>query len=134
MERKYEEGYRNNIINNYILLDCLVLIFCTQGKVLKSNTPINAEWLIKLAIDNNDYEAFNNLFSKGKKGIITKEDFNELNNITTAGSSHGLYDIITFQNEEMLLVRLTPEKINREYQVEDVIRIPDEMKQFFDDK
>jgi hypothetical protein len=122
------------VIISLIIIYYLGLIFCTEGKVLKSNTPINAGRLIKLTIDDNDYEAFNNLFSKGRKGIITKEDFNEFNNITTAGSSHRLYDIITFQNGEMLLVRLTPEKINREYQVEDVIRIPDEMKQFFGDK
>lgn len=117
-----------------LIISCLWLTSCTEDKKLKPDTPTNAGWLTKLAIDNNNYESFNSLFSEGRKGIITEENFNELTNMTTAVSEHKLYDIITFENGEMLMVRLTSEKINGEYQVEDVIRIPDEMKEFFSDK
>jgi len=57
--------------------------------------------------------------------------FNEIKNLTTAGSSYANYVLVTFENGEMLLVRLSPEKVNGEYKIEDVIIVPDEMKEMF---
>ena len=122
------------IIISLIIISCLGLISCNKEKVVKSDTPANVGLLIKMAITNKDYEAFNNLFSEDIKGIITEKEFNEFNKISTVGSSHKLYTTISFQNGEILLVKITTEKINGEYKVEDVIQIPDEMKYFFEDK
>lgn len=118
-----------SIILISILMICVVLTSCQ--KTVKSDTPQNTGWLMKLAIDNGDYERFNNLFSEGRKDIISRESFDEMKNITTAGTGHTHYQLLTFGNGEMLLVMLTPEKINGEYKIEDVIIVPNEMKGIF---
>ena len=40
-----------------------------------------------------------------------------LKDITTAGSNHSLYDIITFENGEMILIKISPIEVNGEYKV-----------------
>lgn len=57
-----------------------------------------------------------------------------LKDITTAGSNHSLYDIITFENGEMILIKISPIEVNGEYKVEKVIEVPDEFKSLFTDK
>ena len=41
------------------------------------------------------------------------------------------YETITFDDGEMLLVRITPDKIDGEYKIEDVTIVPEEMRDFF---
>lgn len=110
-----------------ILMICVVFTSCQ--KTMKPDTPQNTAWLMKLAIDNGDYERFNNLLSE--KNIISRDSFDEMKNKTTAVAGYIHYELITFENGEMLLVRLTPEKVNGEYKIEDVIIVPNEMKEIF---
>ena len=112
-----------------ILMICFIFTSCE--KTVKPDTPQNAGWLMKLAIDYDDYEEFNNLFSQGAKGTISKESFNEMQNITTAKTEYTHYQLLTFENGEMLLVRLTPEKVNGEYKIEDITIVPNEMNEIF---
>ena len=42
-----------------------------------------------------------------------------------------MYETITFDDGEMLLVRITPDKIDGEYKIEDVTIVPEEMRDFF---
>ena len=46
-----------------------------------------------------------------EKNIISQESFDEMRNITTAKTGYTHYELLTFENGEMLLVRLSPEKI-----------------------
>lgn len=85
---------------------------------------------MKLAIDNDDYESFNSLFSDGRKGSITESDFKELNDITTARAGYIRYELVTFDNGEMLLVRLTAADGNNEIEIEDVIVVPEGIPQW----
>ena len=61
--------------------------------------------MLKLSIDQNDYERFNSFFSEGRKNVVSKETFEELSNITTGGGDYSLYEVITFTNGEMLLIK-----------------------------
>ena len=58
--------------------------------------------------------------------------FNEMKNLTSAGVGLTHYELLTFENGEMFLVMLTPEKVNGEYKIEDVVIVPNEMKEIFD--
>lgn len=49
----------------------------------------------------------------------------------TAGTQYTHYELLTFENDEMLLVRLTPEKVNGEYKIEDVVIVTSKMKEIF---
>ena len=76
---------------------------------------------MKLAIDRGNYEQFKELFAVGRKEVITKDQFNALKDLTTTGAEYRNYEFIRFDNDTMLLIRLTPEKDGngkyRKYQV-----------------
>lgn len=114
---------------------CLVFSFsgCSNKKILKADTPVNSGMLTKMAIDSENYDRFNELFSKERSGSISKEDFSKLKKLTTEGTDYKNYELLTFSNGQMFLIRLTTEKINGEYKIDDVIIVPDEMKKFFKD-
>lgn len=88
---------------------------------------------MKLAIDNDNYASFSSLFAKERKGSISESEFKELQEITTAGSSYERYELVTFDNGEMLLVKLmiTPPNEESEFEIEDVIIVPEDMKALF---
>ncbi|AST91302.1 hypothetical protein BC6307_08435 [Sutcliffiella cohnii] len=110
----------------------VVMVGCSSNKVQPDSTE-NVAWLMKLAIENDDYEAFDSLFSEGRKGSVSRTDFSEFTNLTTAGANYKKYELVTFENGEMLLVRLTPENEDNKYEIEDVIVVPEEMKVLFKD-
>ncbi|MCH1624534.1 hypothetical protein [Fredinandcohnia quinoae] len=110
----------------------VILVGCSN-KTLKPDSSDNTSWLMKLAIDNNDYESFDALFSEGRKGSISESEFNELQDITTAGTDYKRYELLTFENGQMLLVRLAPSDNNTEIKIENVMLVPDEMKAMFKD-
>ncbi|MED4018924.1 hypothetical protein [Sutcliffiella cohnii] len=110
----------------------VVMVGCSSNKVQPDSTE-NVAWLMKLAINNNDYEAFDSLFSEGRKGSVSRTDFSEFEKLTTTGANYKKYELVTFENGEMLLVRLTPVNEDNEYEIEDVIVVPEEMKVLFKD-
>lgn len=114
-----------------LIISNLFLISCNKDKLLKPDSPANTSILIKNYIDAENYEDFKDLFSEDLENSISKEDFNKFKEISTSGSNHNLYDIITFENGEMLLIKLTTTPVNDEYKVEEIIQIPDEFKLLF---
>ena len=110
---------------------CLAFVSCQR--VVKLDTPANAAWLMKLAVDTGDYQHFQSLFSETRKDAVSEEAFREMGEITTAGMGIAQYSLLTFENGEMMLVRLAPET-KGEYKIEDVMIVPDDMKALFDEK
>ncbi|MBS5939887.1 hypothetical protein [Clostridium sp.] len=114
-----------------LIINSLFLISCNEDNVLKPDSPTNTSILIKNYIDADNYEEFKGLLSEDLDNSISKEEFNKFKDIVTAESNHNLYDIITFENGEMLLIKLTSTPVNDEYKVEEVIQVPAELKTFF---
>ena len=108
-----------------------VFVSCAGDKVIRPNTPTNTAWLTKIAINNNDYERFNSFFSEDRKNAISEDMLSEFNKIGTPGASYIHYELVGFTNGEMLLMRLTAEKVDGAYKVENVIIVPEEMKKLF---
>lgn len=122
---------KSKLLFSLIIISSLFLLSCTKDKSIKPNSPVNTSIIIKNYIDAGNYEAFKDLFSDGLENSISKEDFKKLKDISTAGSTHSLYNIITFENGEMLLVKLYQIEATSEYKVESVIQIPEEFKTLF---
>ncbi len=76
------------------VISIVIFVGCSN-KTLKPDSPDNTARLMILAIDNNDYESFNYLFSEGRKGSVSKSDFRELQDITTAGIEYKRYELLT---------------------------------------
>lgn len=125
---------KSKLLLSLIVISSLFLISCTKDKAIKPDSPVNTSILIKSYIDAGNYEDFKNLFSEGLENSITEEDFNKLKDISTPGSSHNLYEIIAFENGEMLLIKLYQIEATGEYKVEEVLKVPDEFKTIFNYK
>ncbi|MGN0028091.1 MAG: hypothetical protein ACI33I_13970 [Clostridium sp.] len=124
---------KSTLLFSLIIISSLFLLSCTKDKSMKPNSPINASIMLKNYIDAENYEGFNDLFSDDLKNSVSKEDFEKLKNISTSGSDHSLYNIITFENGEMLLVKLYQIEATSEYKVENVMKVPEEFKALFDE-
>jgi hypothetical protein len=111
-----------------------LLVSCNNAKPIKPNTPGNALFLLSMAINSNNYDSFNALFYDGNKNVTSKESLTEYSSKTTAGSDHKLYGLITYSNGEMFLAKLSVNKIDGEYKVEDLVKVPEEMKKLFEEK
>ena len=122
---------KTRLLFSLLIISNLFLISCTKDKTLESDSPVSTSILVKNYIDSGNYEAFKGLFTEGLENSISKEDFIKLKEISTAGSSHNLYDLITFENGEKLLIKLSSIEIDSKYKIEEVIQIPEEFKSLF---
>lgn len=114
-----------------IVLGISLLISCSKEKPIVPDTPANTLLILTSAINADNYDSFNALFSDGRKDTVSEEMFSEFNSMTAPGSAHSLYGVITYSNGEMLLARLSVIKTDGKYKIEDVVKIPDEMKKLF---
>lgn len=113
-----------------ILLLLGLLVGCRQN-VVKPDSPLNTAHIMKLSIDEQDYERFNQLFSEGKINTVTKSEFERLHTLTSARTTYSNYELLTFENGSMVLVKLTPPNEDGEIEIEDIKVVPREMKSLF---
>lgn len=109
----------------------LIFLLCSCSNKLEPDTPTNAAMVLTQAIRSGNYEYFNTLFSEGRKNIIAKDDYSKLQQLLSSRSSLSTYELITFDNGEMFLILLTPEKENGQYYIQDIKVVPKEMQSLF---
>lgn len=114
------------------LIFLIFVVFGTFTKEVKPDTLHNVNWLMKLSLDDNDYTEFNNLFIEGRRGKISLEEFEKMSDISTAGWEDRSYQLIKFSNGEMLLVYVSPSKLNGKYYIQDIKIVPNDLKDFFE--
>ncbi|WP_078379961.1 hypothetical protein [Sutcliffiella halmapala] len=115
-----------------VVLSLLLLIGagCSSNQTVNPDSPKNTAWLMKLAADNNDFAHFESLFSEGRKVAASQESFDQLRNLTSAGTSYASYELLTFENGEMVLVHLIPMEDGK-IEIQDIIFVPKEMRELF---
>ena len=116
----------------FFLIFLIFVVFGTFTKEVKPDTLHNVNWLMKLSLDDNDYTEFNNLFIEGRRGKISLEEFEKMSDISTAGWEDRSYQLIKFSNGEMLLVYVSPSKLNGKYYIQDIKIVPNDLKDFFE--
>jgi hypothetical protein len=120
-----------NII--FIVALAFTLIGCSNDKIVQPDSPVNTSQLMKLHIDTQNYSGFQSLLSEGKKEAISEDTFKKFREITTAGSNHRTYELLTFNNGEMLLIEFEPViEEGRDYKIVNVKIVPQEMKELFE--
>lgn len=123
------------IKRTYIFLFIIVIIIVVFGrfsKEVKPDTPHNVSWLMKLALDEKNYTLFNSYFIEGRRGKISQEEFEKISDISTAAWGEESYQLIKFSNGEMLMIYLSPSKINGKLYIQDIKMVPDDLKDFFE--
>lgn len=115
------------------LIGCLFLflVACSNEKALEPDSPSNAAILLKQHIDNGDYEGFKQRFFDGLGEKITRSTFHEFGELTTSGSNFRTFELMTFDNGEMLLVEVAIDLEEEIYKIINVTHVPEEMKEFF---
>lgn len=107
------------------------LFVACEGHTLKPDTPENTTLILDLRINGKQYEKFNELFSEERKNVVSKDMYKKFSNLSTEASMITTYEVIEYSNGEMLLVRLNQKEGKGDYKVEDVVRIPEDMKKLF---
>ena len=124
---------RKRIVTSVAIIVVLLGLTGCSEKIVKPDTPQNTTYLLKSAIDNDSYNQFNQLFSEGRRNSISEEQFKSLEKLVTAGAGYTNYQLVEFENGEMILVRLTPDKDNwGNYYIEDVKMVPKDLKEIFE--
>jgi hypothetical protein len=114
-----------------LVMSIFVLPGCFEKQV-RPDTPVNTANMAKLAIDSGNYQSFNDLFSEGRKDYISKEKFNQLKGLSSASATYTNYQLVTFQNGKMVLIRLTQERDpGGNYRIEDMKIVPEGLADIF---
>lgn len=116
-----------------LLFIVILLLTACGDQSIQPTTPLNTSILMKSHIDNQNYDFFQSLFAEGYQDSISKETFDEFTEFSTSGANYKNYELITFNNGEMLLVEFKPALDNEdELKIVNVTRIPEEAKYLFD--
>ncbi|MGD6878435.1 hypothetical protein [Bacillus infantis] len=76
----------------------------------------------------NDQQA-RTLMAEGRKAEISDELLQQIKVRMGAGTSFNTYELLKFENGEMVLLHLTPDD---RYEIQDVMIVPEEMRGVFD--
>ncbi|MFA7533287.1 MAG: hypothetical protein WCY46_03055 [Tissierellaceae bacterium] len=118
---------------NIIFIIFLVAILLSTACQKTNHTPMHASMSMKANMEHLDYEDFNDIYSKGEENWISKEQFYEVKGLLTSGVHHETYELLKFDNGEMILVEFSTRLEGGEFKVQGLKIIPDEMKGFFED-
>ncbi len=119
---------KKNIGAIIFLLSILSITACQKT----NQTPLNASMAMKTSIENLNYEEFRGVYAKGEESWISEDLFIEVKSLLTSKSSHETYELLKFENGEMILVEFATIPQDGEYKVQGIKIVPDDIKDFFD--
>lgn len=108
----------------YVSLMITLLVSCSTPQALSNGTAIS----LKQSLNFDEFDKFQTLFSEEKRSTASKELFEKLKEVNSAGAEYKNYTVISLDNGEMLLVNLTP---NEEQAIQSITVIPQEYKFLF---
>ena len=117
---------KNIIIASSVLLN-VVLGFLFYNQTTKKY-PIDIGLSFKEAVRVEDYELAKTLIAEGRKEDISEETLKIVNEFMSSGTSFKTYELLEFDNGEMVLLNLTPDT---NYEIQNVVIVPDKLKSVF---
>ncbi len=112
-----------------IISSIIILLITACQKV--NNTPLQASMSMKADMEHLNYEEFKDAYAKGEESWITKEQFVEVKGLMTSRVGHETYELLKFDNGEMILVEFAALTEKGEFKIQGIKIVPDEMKEFF---
>lgn len=115
-----------------VLFLSIILVACSNDNdAWKPNSPQNTTSLMRMYAQLDNYEKFESLFLNGADDAEMKEEaFNQLKNATGIAGINS-FTLLTFDNGEMVLIHLTPPNKDGEVLIQNVIKVPEEMRALF---
>ncbi|TYS17505.1 hypothetical protein FZC78_06405 [Rossellomorea vietnamensis] len=117
---------KNNIIAVSVLLNVL-LGFLFYNETTKEG-PVDVGLSFKEAVRVENYKMAKTLIAEGRQEHISEETLKKINEVMSAGTGFKTYELLEFDNGEMVLLNLTPDA---KYEIQDVTIVPDELKSIF---
>ena len=118
---------KKNITAIIILISILLITACQKT----NQSPLTASMSMKASIDHLNYEEFKDAYAQGEESWISEEEFIEIKSLLTSQTSHKTYELLKFDNGQMILIEFAPIPQNGEYMVQGIKIVPDELKDFF---
>jgi hypothetical protein len=109
----------------------LVVRSCEDQAKLAPNSPNKTAAMLKAAIEQGDYTAFQALFAPASASRISRETFSNLKDSVTESAIYANYTLVRLENGRLLLVYLTTPDSKGNYQVLDVKLVPENMQSLF---
>lgn len=104
-----------------------VLGFIIYQAVSKEG-PVDVGLSFKEAVRVENYALAHTLVAEGRKENVSKETLKKINEIMSAGTSYKTYQLLQFNNGEMVLLNLTPDE---KFEIQNVVIVPEELKSLF---
>jgi len=118
---------KRNITAIIFLISILSITACQKT----NQSPLTSSMSMKTSMDHSNYEEFKDAYAKGEESWISEEEFIEIKSVLTSKTSHKTYELLKFDNGQMILIEFAPIPQNGEYMVEGIKIVPDELKDFF---
>lgn len=119
---------KNSIIVLSVVLNLVLGFMVYQETTKEDKGPVNVGLSFKEAVRAENYEVAKSLMSDGRNAQISNEILEEINKIMGENTSFHTYEVLTFDNGEMVLLNLTPDK---KYEIQDVKIVPEEVRGIF---
>jgi len=109
----------------------LIIILSTTACQKTNNTPLYASMSMQVDMEHLNYEEFTDAYAIGEESWISEEQFNEVKGLMTSQAGHETYELLKFDNGEMILVEFATIPEKGEYIIQGIKIIPEEIKEFF---
>ena len=119
-----------NLKNIVLVLSvCINLVLAIIVYDLRTKEyPLDIGFSFKEAVRVENYGLAKTLLAEGRKEHISEETLKKVNEIMSGGTSFKTYQLIEFDNGEMVLLNLTP--IDK-YEIQDIVIVPQRLKFIF---
>lgn len=94
-------------------------------------TPTDIALSLNDSLGRKDYDNIEKLFINGNV-TTSKDELNEFCELSKQNSNYNLFETITYNDGEMLLVEFSPYKVDNEYKIISIKKIPNDVKKLFD--
>jgi hypothetical protein len=116
-----------NIIITVSLLFNIVLGFIFYNEYTREG-PVDVGLSFKEAVRVENYGLAKTLIAEDRQEQISEETLIKINEVMSASTSFKTYELLEFDNGEMVLLNLTPDT---KYEIQDIVIVPDELKSIF---